>query len=157
MELELYLPNKTLIIMSFSDLFDSEFKTRNKGHFSAIVRVATSDGDLSEEEKQFLDKLAHRLEISAAEYEEILENPLKYPINPPYSHALRLERLYDLSRMVYVDHVLGPKQKEILTKFALALGFTPGNVNYIVDKALSLLVMGVDLDTFVYEMMHMNK
>jgi hypothetical protein len=59
--------------------------------------------------------------------------------------------------MVYADHVLGPKQKEILTKFAIALGFTPGNVHYIVDKALSLLVMNVDLDTFTYEMVHMNR
>jgi len=59
--------------------------------------------------------------------------------------------------MVYVNHVLGPKQKEILTKFALALGFTPGNVPYIADKAMSLLVMGVDLDAFVYEMTHLNK
>lgn len=143
--------------MSFSDLFDSEFKNRNKGHFSAIVRVATADGDMSREEKEFLDKLAIRLEISPAEYEEILENPLKYPINPPYLHTHRLERLYDLSRMVFADHILGPKQKEILTKFALALGFTPGNVNYIVDKALSLLVMNVDLDTFIYEMTHMNR
>lgn len=143
--------------MSFSDLFDSEFKNRNKGHFSAIVRVATADGGLSKEEKEFLDKLAVRLEISPAEYEEILENPLKYPINPPYSYAHRLERLYDLSRMVYADHVLGPKQKEILTKFAIALGFTPGNAHYIVDKALSLLVLNVDLDTFTYEMVHMNR
>jgi uncharacterized tellurite resistance protein B-like protein len=143
--------------MSFSDLFDSEFKSRNKGHFSAIVRVAIADGDMSKEEKEFLDKLAVRLEISAAEYEEILENPLKYPINPPYLHVQRLERLYDLSRMVYADHVLGPKQKEILTKFALALGFTPSNVNYIVDKALSLLMVNADADAFVYEMTHMNK
>ena len=111
--------------MSFSDLFDSEFKNRNKGHFSAIVRVAIADGDLSKEEKEFLDKLAIRLEISPLEYEEILDNPLKYPINPPYLYAQRLDRLYDLSRMVYADHILGPKQKEILTKFALALGFTP--------------------------------
>ncbi|EKT4535255.1 TerB family tellurite resistance protein [Flavobacterium psychrophilum] len=143
--------------MSFSDLFDSEFKTRNKGHFSAIVRVAIADGDLSAEEKQFLDKLKIRLEISDAEYDEILENPLKYPINPPVLHSQRLERLYYLSRMVYADHVLGPKQKEVLTKFALALGFTPGNVNYIVDKALSLLLLDVDLDTFLYEIQHMNK
>lgn len=143
--------------MSFSDLFDSEFKSRNKGHFSAIVRVAIADGDLSKEEKEFLDKLAVRLEISAAEYEEILENPLKYPINAPYLHTQRLERLYDLSRMVYADHILGPKQKEILTKFALALGFTPGNVSLIVDKAMSLLMLHVDLDSFVYEMTHMNK
>lgn len=143
--------------MSFSDLFDSEFKSRNKSHFSAIVRVAIADGDLSKEEREFLDKLAVRLEITPSEYEEILDNPAKYPINAPYLHTQRLERLYDLSRMVYVDHVLGPKQKEVLTKFALALGFTPGNVSFIVDKAMSLLLLHVDLDTFVYEMTHMNK
>lgn len=143
--------------MSISDLFDSGFKHRNKGHFASIVRVALENGHLSEEEKNFLDKLAHQLEITDEEYAEILENPKKFPINPPYLHSQRLERLYDLSRMVYADHILGPKQKEILTRFALALGFTPGNVGYIVDKALSLLVMNVDLDTFVYEMQHMNK
>lgn len=143
--------------MSFAELFDSGFKNRNKGHFSSIVRVAMENGHLSEEEKSFLDKLAHQLEISNEEYSEILENPFKYPINPPYLHTQRLERLYDLSRMVYADHVLGPKQKEILSRFAMALGFTPGNVHYIVDKALSLLVLEVDLDTFIFEMQHMNK
>jgi len=143
--------------MSFSDLFDSGFKNRNKGHCSAIVRVAIADGSLSDEERLFIDRLANNLEISKEEYEEIMENPLKYPINPPYLYIHRLERLYDLARMVYADHVLGPKQKEILIKFALALGFTPGNVNYIVDKALSLLILHVDLDTFLFEMQHMNK
>ncbi len=143
--------------MSFSDLFDNEFKNRNKGHFSSIVRVALSDGELTVEERAFLDKLAVRLEISQAEYEEILDNPSKYPINPPHLHVQRLDRLYDLSRMVYADHVLGPKQKAILTRFALALGFTPSNVSFIVDKALSLLVLDVDLDTFIYEMQNMNK
>ncbi len=143
--------------MSLSDLYDSEFKSRNKGHFSAIVRVAIADGDLSPEEKIFLDKLALQLEISPEEYEEILENPLKYPVNPPSLYTQRLERLYDLSRMVYVDQILGPRHKEILSKFALALGFTPANVSLIVEKALSLLILHVDLDTFVYEMQHMNK
>ncbi|MBC7641617.1 MAG: TerB family tellurite resistance protein [Flavobacterium sp.] len=143
--------------MSFSDLFDSEFKNRNKGHFSAIVRVALADDIVNPEEKLFLDKLASRLEISDAEYSEILENPLKYPINPPYLHAQRLERLYDLSRMVHVDHHLGDKQDILLKKFGLALGFTPSNVNYIVDKALSLIDLKVDSDTFLFEMEHMNK
>lgn len=146
------------IIMSISDLFDSGFRNRNKGHFSAIVRVALSDGGISPEEKQFLDKLAIKLEISQAEYEEILENPLKYPVNPPLMHTHRLERLYDLARMVYTDeHVMAEKEHHLLTRFALALGFTAGNVNYIVDKALKLVDMNVDLDTFTYEMQHMNR
>ena len=143
--------------MSFSDLFDSEFKTRNKGHFSAIVRVALADGVMHPEEKIFLDKLADKLDISGSEYEEILENPLKYPINPPYLHTQRLERLYDLARMVHVDHHLGDKQETLLRKFGLALGFTPGNVDYIVDKALKLVDQKVDGDVFMYEMTHMNK
>jgi uncharacterized tellurite resistance protein B-like protein len=144
--------------MSISDLYDSGFRNRNKGHFSAIVRVALSDGTLSQEEKKFLDKLAIKLEISPAEYEEILANPLKYPVNPPLLHTHRLERLYDLARMVYTDeHVMAEKEQALLTRFALALGFTPGNVNYIVDKALKLVAHKVDLDTFTYEMHHMYK
>jgi len=143
--------------MSFSDLFDSEFKNRNKGHFSAIVRVALADGKVEPEEKTFLDKLATKLEITPSEYEEILENPLKYPINPPYLYSQRIERLYDLGRMVHIDHHLGDKQDLLLRKFAIALGFTPGNANYIVDKALSLIDKKVDSETFFYEMEHMNK
>ncbi|TRX38519.1 TerB family tellurite resistance protein [Flavobacterium sp. ZT3R18] len=143
--------------MSFSELFDSEFKQRNKGHFSAIVRVALADGTINPEEKAFLDRLARNLEISNDEYKEILKNPLKYAINPPYLHVERLERLYDLGRMVHRDHQLGDNQEKLLEKFGLALGFTPGNVNYIVHKALKLIDKNVDPDTFIYEMKNMNK
>ena len=78
--------------MPISDLFNNEFNQRNRGHFSAIVRVALADGKVSPEEQAFLDKLAVHLEISEPEYADILENPLKYPINPPYLHTQRLER-----------------------------------------------------------------
>ena len=143
--------------MSFSDLFDSEFKTRNKGHFSAIARVALADGYSSVKEKKFLDKLAANLEISNSEYEEILENPTKYPINPPYSYNERLERLFDLGRMVYIDDELGEGQLQLLEKFGIALGFTPSNVEFIVRKALKLIEKKSDLDTFIYEMKNMYK
>lgn len=143
--------------MSFSELFDSGFKTRNKGHFSAIVRVALSDGGISEKEQQFLDKIAKQLEINDEEYKEILSNPTKYPVNPPYLYINRLERLYDLGRMVRLDNNLGEKQSEVLTRFALALGFTPSNVDYIVDKALKLIDKKVDIDDFLFEMKNMNK
>jgi len=143
--------------MSFSDLFDNEFKQRNVGHFSAIVRVALADGHVAPEERQFLDKLAVNLEISPEEYSQILENPLKYPINPPYLYEQRLERLYDLARMVAIDHQLGDNQEKLLIKLGLGLGFTPGNAQYIVAKALCLADKKIDLENFVYEMKNMNK
>ncbi|MFM9826837.1 TerB family tellurite resistance protein [Flavobacterium sp.] len=143
--------------MSISDLFDNEFKQRNKGHFSAIARVALADGNINKEEQLFLDKLAQNLDISNSEYQEIIDNPLKYPINPPYLRTERLERLFDLARMVHLDHHLGDKQDKLLKKLGLALGFTPENVNYIVGKALVLIDKKADLETFIYEIEHMNK
>ena len=143
--------------MSFSDLFDSEFKQRNKGHFASIVRLALADGVFAPEERAFLDKLAIRLEISAAEYEEILENPTKYPINPPYLNAQRIERLYDLARMVNIDHHLGDNQEVMLYKLSLGIGFTPENVNSIVTKALELADKKADLDTFIEEIEKVEK
>lgn len=143
--------------MPFSELFDNEFKRRNKGHFSAIVRVALADGEITPEEQLFLDKLARNLDITDIEYDEILANPLKYPVNPPYLRSLRLERLYDLTRMVHVDHQLGGKQNLMLKKIGLALGFTPENTDLIINKAFSLVDQKVDLDTFIYEMEHMNR
>jgi hypothetical protein len=68
----------------------------------------------------------------------------------------RLERLYDLARMVHVDHQLGGKQDLLLKKIGLALGFTPEKTDLIIAKAFLLIDQKVDLDTFIYEMENMN-
>lgn len=142
--------------MSLSDLYDSGFKNRNEDHFAAIVRVAMGDGVISAEEKAFLDRLAYNLDISEADYKLILKDYKSHPINPPLSYDHRLERLYDLSRMVYADHIKGDDEVELLTKIAVALGFHPKNVKYIIDKALTLVSQNVDLDTFMEEIKTMN-
>ncbi|WP_452224065.1 TerB family tellurite resistance protein [Lacinutrix chionoecetis] len=143
--------------MSFSDLFDSGFKKRNEDHFASIVRVAMDDGIITEDEKAFLDRLARNLGISEGDYAQILLDYQSHPINPPHSYDQRLERLYDLSRMVYVDHIKGDREEILLRKIGVGLGFTPENVKYVVDKALTLVDNGVDLDTFIEEIKGMNK
>jgi len=143
--------------MSFSDLFDSGFKKRNEDHFASIVRVAMDDGIISDEERAFLDRLARNLDISEVDYKQILKDYQSHPINPPSSYDGRLERLYDLSRMVYADHIRGEKQVILLKKIGIGLGFSPNNVFYVVDKALTLVNQGVDLDTFMDEIKNMNR
>lgn len=143
--------------MSFSDLFDSGFKKRNEDHFAAIVRVAMDDGIISDDEKAFLDRLARNLDISEGDYKLILKDYKSHPINPPHDYDRRLERLYDLARMVYVDHIKGDSEEVLLRKIGVGLGFHPENVKYIVDKALTLVSRKVDLDTFIDEMKNMNK
>ncbi|WP_242120251.1 TerB family tellurite resistance protein [Aestuariivivens sediminicola] len=143
--------------MSISDLFDSGFKKRNQDHFAAIVRVAMDDGVISDEEKAFLDRLAINLDISESEYKAILKDFKSHPINPPVSYDQRLERLYDLARMVYADHIREPHEEVLLRKIAVGLGFHAVNAKYIVDKALTLVNNKVDLDTFKDQIKNMHK
>ena len=143
--------------MSFSDLFDSGFKKRNEDHFAAIVRIAMSDEIINDSERAFLDRLARNLNISENDYTQILKDFKTHPINPPTSYDNRLERLFDLTRMVWADHIEGDDQLKMLKKLSIGLGFNPDNVNYIVDKALNLVHNNISLDDFIEQMKTMNQ
>ncbi|WP_282122759.1 TerB family tellurite resistance protein [Algibacter mikhailovii] len=143
--------------MSFSNLFDSGFKKRNENHFASIVRVAMYDGVITDEEKSFLDRLAQNLGIGQEKYKQILKNYITHPINPPISYNHRLERLYDLARMVHVDSLTKDIENIMLHKIGIGLGFHPENVKYIVAKAMDLINSGADLETFIDEIKNMNR
>ena len=143
--------------MAISDLFDNEFRKRNKDHFATIVRVAMSDGVISEGEQEFLDRLASRLNISEADYKKILKDYASHPINPPVSYDERLERLYDLTKMVWADGIKGDDEVKLLHKFCVALGFHAVNVKYISEKALEMIRQEDELDEFMYGIKNMNQ
>jgi hypothetical protein len=65
--------------------------------------------------------------------------------------------MFDLARMVYADYHLGEKQKAMLERLGVGLGFSPANVPYVVDKSLKLVKAGVDLDTYVEEIKRLNR
>ena len=143
--------------MSISDLYDSGFRKRNNDHFAAIVRVAMSDDVITDTEKEFLDRLARNLDISEADYKTILKDYKSHPINPPVSYDNRLERLFDLTRMVWADGVKEDAQVSLLRKFCVGLGFHAVNVKYVTDKALELIRNNADLEEFKYGIKNMNQ
>jgi len=144
--------------MSIKDLYSSGFVERNQGHFAAIVRVALSDGKIVDEERQFLEKLARKLSINEVDYAKILENPTQYPINPPTTYNRRLERLFDLVRIVYADLEVKDAQITMLERIAIGLGFAPSNVKFIVQKALDLVAeQEIDVYSFSDEIKNMNR
>ena len=138
--------------MDFSQLYTSGFKNRNKGHFAAIVALALADNHISEEEKSFIDRLAIYLEIEPNLVAEIMEAPEQYIIDPPADKNSRLERLYDLSRMVFADHIAEDNEKKLLKKLVIGLGFDADHASEIVKKALEMVAKKIDkegvVDTF---------
>jgi len=134
--------------MSISDLYSPGFRDRNRDHFAAIVRVAMSDGGINAEEKAFLDRLADNLDISNELYMKVLEDPTAFPVNPPVSYDSRIERLYDIVRMIYSDHIEDEDEVRVLKRLAIGLGFRSDAVVDVTNKALELIHDNADFDTF---------
>jgi uncharacterized tellurite resistance protein B-like protein len=135
--------------MSFSNLYSSGFKQRNRDHFASIVRVALSDGVISKEEEAFINRTAINLEIEEQEVETIKANLDNYPINPPSTEQRRLERLYDLARMVFADQIADEAEKKIMNRLIIGLGFPHEEVEDIINQSFEQIQKGSDEDEFV--------
>ncbi len=116
-----------------------------------------SDDFISKGEQNFLNRLSSRLNISEADYNKIMKDYASHPINPPVSYDERLERLYDLTQMVWADKIRQKNQVKLLRKFCVALGFHAVNIKYITKKALELVKQEADLDQFMYGIKNMNQ
>jgi len=132
-----------------SNVFSSNFKNRNRDHFASIVRVALSDDIITDDERKFINRLAILLEIEPAEADEIILNPDSHQINPPASELKRLERLYDLSRIVVADDIADEAEIKLLIKLTIALGFPIEEASSIVEKSIKLVQSGADEDDFI--------
>ena len=135
--------------MSFSNLYTSRFKSRNRDHFAAIVRIALADGIISDQEQAFINRTAINLEIEDTEVNSIIENINDYPINPPVSKQIRLERLYDLSRMVFVDNIADEAEKKLMHRLVIGLGFEVDKANEIIEKSFQEILKGSDEEEFI--------
>jgi len=121
--------------MSFNDLFDSGKHKKNLGHFASMVTLASADGAVNENELALLKRLARKLDVDNSEFEEILQTPNRYPINPPNNKFERLERIYDLFKIVYADNMMDENEEKLVNKYAIGLGFNSNDAERIIEKS----------------------
>ncbi|HEA30143.1 hypothetical protein LCGC14_2118780 [marine sediment metagenome] len=136
--------------MPFTDLFDSGEHRRNLGHFAAIANMATVDGEIGPEEEKLLKRFAVKLDIDESEYDEVLINPTKFPINPPNNTEKRLERLHDLFRMIFADHGIDDHERFLIEKYAIGLGFSADTAQKLIKRSIEIFSGGVDFDDYRY-------
>ena len=85
-------------------------------------------------------------------YDTILKDYKSHPINPPTTLERRLERLFDLARMVYADHIKDEHEVQLLIKIAVGLGYTK-DPETVVNKALEIVIdPTIDVEEFKEKM-----
>jgi uncharacterized tellurite resistance protein B-like protein len=131
-----------------SDLSLSKAHKKKLAHFANIIKLARVDFVINEEEQELLDRLAKQLGIEKKEYKNVLENPDAYPINPPVTYNERIERLYNLTNMIFIDGEIIGDEVDLLQRIAIDLGFPSDSIEKISDKAIHLIINNYTLEGF---------
>ena len=135
--------------MGISDLYESNAHRKNLSHFANIVKLALVDEVITKEEQELIDIFADRLNIEKDEYKKIMKDPNIYPINPPISYNERIERLYNLTRIIFIDGEIIGDEVDLLQRLAAGLGFPAEKVEKICEKAIHLIINNYPLDDFM--------
>jgi len=140
--------------MGFSDLYASGEHRRNLAHFASIATLASIDGEVSSEEKSMLDRFAKKLDITPSEYKEVMKKENKYPIDTPHDAEKRLERLYDLFRIIFADHLIDDEEMVLLKKYAIGLGYSGDKADAVIEKSVAIFSGRIDFDDYQYLLKH---
>ncbi|MGB6152993.1 MAG: TerB family tellurite resistance protein [Pricia sp.] len=140
--------------MGFADLYSSGEHRRNLAHFAALATLASIDGEISTEEKEMLDKFASKLDITSSEYEEVMKKENKYPIDPPNEAEKRLERLFDLFRIIFSDHKIDVEEMVLLKRYAIGLGFAGDAADKIIERSVAIFSGRIDFEDYLYLLKH---
>lgn len=140
--------------MSYVDLYSSGTHRRNLAHFASIATLAAVDGEINSQEKELLDRFAKKLDITEDEYREVMKSDNKYPINPPASSEERLERLFDLFRIIFVDNVIDEEERTLITQYAIGLGYRSESANLIIKRSIDIFSGRIDFEDYLYLLKH---
>lgn len=138
--------------MPIIDLYEHSEQRHNLAHFATLASLAAADGVISEKEKAILDKFAFKLNITDAEYKEVMKKENKYPIETPHSGEKRLKRLFDFFGMAFADNSLDEEQMELIVKYAVGLGYSPEKASQIIEKSIAIFTGKIAFEDFQYLM-----
>ncbi|CAI8179751.1 MAG: TerB family tellurite resistance protein [Flavobacteriaceae bacterium] len=124
--------------MSFVDLYTHSEHRKNVAHFAAIATLAAVDGQINDSELAVLNRFSNKLGISEQEYAEVMKKENKYPIDPASSAQARLERLFDLFKIIFADHRIDQEETALVLKYAIGLGYTEAEALKLIKRSTEI-------------------
>ncbi|MFT6837838.1 MAG: hypothetical protein ACJAZR_001367, partial [Sediminicola sp.] len=66
------------------------------------------------------------------------------------SSERRLERLFDLFKIIFVDHMIDDDELILIKKYAIGLGYTTEAANKIITRSINIFGGQIDFEDYVY-------
>ena len=136
--------------MSVRDLYSGDSSNNNLAHFGSLASLASVDGQIAEPEMSVLKQFAHKLQITDEQFKEVMKSENKYPINHQVSYEKRLERFYDLMKIIFADDELSDNEMVLLKRYAIGLGFPNDKADKLIEKSVAIFTGKIDFEDFMY-------
>ena len=138
--------------MPILDLYNHSEKRRNLAHFAALATLAAVDGEINPPESEVIARFRSKLDISDAEYKEVMKKDNKYTIEAPFEIEKRYERLYDFFRIIFADHSIDQEEIDLVKKYALAIGFSPAVAKKVIKSSIAIFTGNIAFEEYMYLM-----
>jgi len=135
--------------MSLEQFFESNERKQVKAHFENMIDLAKADGEVSEEERAFLMKMARVFHITEEEFIKMLLNEDSYDFSPPVGKEERYTRFVNLVRLIVSDDVIDPFEIKALERFGAGLSLKLETLEHVIDGVIGAVTEGLDTDEIV--------
>ncbi|MBX2827964.1 MAG: TerB family tellurite resistance protein [Flavobacteriaceae bacterium] len=101
----------------------------SKALLSDLIVLAKADDKFTQSEFDFIYRLSKRMEISEADFKNLLEDPL--PSQPILSELQRITHFHKLVLVMNVDRETHDNEVVVLKNFGLKMGIRPAAIDRI--------------------------
>lgn len=143
-----YLCMQNLQQMPILDLYNHSEKRQNLAHFAALASLAAINGVISSPEKEIIEKFAVKLDISEAEFKEVMKKENKYPIEPALELKERYKRLHDFFQIIFSDNKIEDDEMVMVKKYAIGIGFTPEAADKAIARSVAIFSGRISFDDY---------
>lgn len=115
-----------------------------KSHFLRLYHMALTDDNFDILELQMLYHLAEERGIPKEELDKLFLNPVNQESTIPESLNIRIEYLYDLTRIMWADGKITDDELNTLKKYCKKFEFLDENIDELTNYLIDCVQKGID-------------
>lgn len=123
-----------------------------KSHFLRLYQMALADDNFDVLELQMLYHFAEEREIPKEELDKLFLNPINSNLNIPSDLNTRIEYLYDLTRIIWVDGTINDDEVNTLKKYCKKFEFMEDNIDELANYLIDCVQKGIKKEEIINEL-----
>lgn len=113
--------------------FEYQYLKFKKNHLKNLVALAAIDGNIHQNEIDYLYKIGEKYQLKPQQIQKILDEKENIEPDIPEAHHQKVALLYDMVGMMMADNVIEASEMEFCRKMFKKFGYKDQLINEMID------------------------